>query len=160
MTGNDRRYCAWTLIFQYCHYWIWFIYLFFLFSSLWWEGKSGVPNAQSWAVCSGWSCLSREVGSDGLQRALPTSAILWFCEGQDLETTYECCKWSRAAFLKAQSQVCYGWGETALGLLGLWSRYPKSGARITVADFSMVEADAELFCWSETLNFLCCVLLM
>lgn len=30
---------------------------------------------QSWAVCSRQPCLSREVGSYGLQRALPTSAI-------------------------------------------------------------------------------------
>lgn len=33
----------------------------------------------SWASCSRWLCLSRRAGPDVLQRSLPTSSILGFC---------------------------------------------------------------------------------
>jgi len=34
----------------------------------------------SWATCSKWPYLSKDFGQDDLQRSLPTSAILWFCD--------------------------------------------------------------------------------
>ena len=38
----------------------------------------------SWATGWRWACLSRGVRADDLQRSLPTSTILWFCEDQNI----------------------------------------------------------------------------
>lgn len=43
----------------------------------WWYSK---PDCRwPWATCSHWLCFESGVGQDGLQRCLPTWAILWFC---------------------------------------------------------------------------------
>lgn len=47
--------------------------------SLFWR-SSKVPITKYWAICSGWPYLSWGVGPDGVQKSLPTSAILWLCE--------------------------------------------------------------------------------
>lgn len=51
-----------------------------------WNGMCGVSifgdgqkpfGQQSWPTGSRWPCLSNTVGSDGLQKSLPASAMLW-----------------------------------------------------------------------------------
>ena len=60
-----------------------------------WGGFQGYPKAiwtWSWATMSKWLCLSRGVGSDDLQRSLPTSTILWCCESKKLSSGKTCCE--------------------------------------------------------------------
>lgn len=37
-------------------------------------------QCQSWAVCCGWSCLSRGLDQLNSRGSIPTSAIPWFCD--------------------------------------------------------------------------------
>lgn len=52
----------------------------------------------SWATCCGCHCLSRRVGPGGLQRSLPISIVLWFCE------TKSGSKWLINFWI-----ICYSW---------------------------------------------------
>lgn len=93
MTVNCHRLCSWIM---------WSLCSWRYLNATW---------TWSWVTSSRWSCLSRKLGPDDLQKSIPTSTILWF-----FVSPLNFLVNTRERFL-LKTEMFFIW---ALGLYSLW----------------------------------------